>query len=108
MRSSSKAPLITIEEDLQAIVPALREAEVVALDLETTGLDLRKNRTRLLSLATESGTWIVDCFCLDVRELFEPLTEKTLIVHNAMHGRSHARALATSSESPRRKRAVEP
>src|SRR5829696_9208863 len=81
----SKAPLLTTEKGLKTIVPKIQEAEVVALDLETTGLDPRKDRTRLLSLAPEGGTWIIDNFFVDVEPLLEILKDKTLIVHNAMH-----------------------
>ena len=85
MQPFSKAPLVTSEEGLQAIVPEVRKADVVALDLETTGLDPRRDRTRLLSLATESEAWIVDNFSVDIRPLLEILKDKTLLIHNAMH-----------------------
>jgi ribonuclease D len=49
-----------------------------------TGLDPRKDRVRLLSLATEKGTWIIDCFEVDPRALFPVLSEKELIIHNAL------------------------
>ena len=61
----------------------LREANRVALDLETTGLDPRKDRVRLLSLATEGGTWLIDCFEVDPSPLFPILSEKELVIHNA-------------------------
>jgi DNA polymerase I-like protein with 3'-5' exonuclease and polymerase domains len=85
MQPLSKAPLVTTEEDLQTIVPKIQGAEVVAFDLETTGLDPRRDRIRLLSLATDSGSWVVDNFCVDVGPLLEILKEKTTVVHNAMH-----------------------
>jgi DNA polymerase I-like protein with 3'-5' exonuclease and polymerase domains len=85
MQPYSNGPLITTEEGLQAIVPKIQQTEVVALDLETTGLDPRRNRIRLLSLATDSGSWIVDNFSVDVEPLLEILKDKTLAVHNAMH-----------------------
>src|SRR5215208_4896920 len=85
MQPYSNGPLITTEEGLQAIVPKIQQTEVVALDLETTGLDPRRNRIRLLTLATDSGSWIVDNFSVDVEPLLEILKDKTLAVHNAMH-----------------------
>src|SRR5215217_9026167 len=85
LQAFSKAPLITTEEGLKAIVPKIQEAEVVALDSETTGLDPRRDRIRLLSLATDSGSWIIDNFSVDVEPLLEILKDKTLIVHNAMY-----------------------
>jgi DNA polymerase I-like protein with 3'-5' exonuclease and polymerase domains len=108
MQPFSEAPLITTEEDLQAIVPKIQEAEVVAFDLETTGLDPRRDRIRLLSLAADSGTWIVDTFSVDARLLLEILKDKTLLVHNAMHDllflrrlgyRHHGRAVDTMTLS---------
>jgi DNA polymerase-1 len=63
----------------------LEPPEVVALDSETTGLDPRKHQIRLLQIATEGGTWIIDCFAVDPSPLFPVLADKTLIVHNAMH-----------------------
>src|SRR5215217_4616915 len=85
LQAFSKAPLLTTEEGLKAIVPKIQEAEVVALDLETTGLDPRRDRSRLLALATESEAWFVDNFSVDIRPLLEILKDKTLLIHNAMH-----------------------
>jgi DNA polymerase I len=56
----------------------------VALDLETTGLDPREDRVRILSLTIAQETWLVDCFEVDLRPLFPFLAEKTLIMHNAL------------------------
>ena len=56
----------------------------MALDLETTGLDPREDRVRILSVTTAKGTWLVDCFEVDPRPLFPFLAEKTLIMHNAL------------------------
>jgi DNA polymerase I-like protein with 3'-5' exonuclease and polymerase domains len=85
MQSYSKAPLITTEEGLKTIVPKIKQTEVVALDLETTGLDPRRDRIRLLSLATQSETWIVDTFSVDIERLLDILMDETLVVHNAMY-----------------------
>jgi DNA polymerase I-like protein with 3'-5' exonuclease and polymerase domains len=85
MQPSSKAPLITTDDDLRAIIPDIQEAKAIALDSETTGLDPRRDQIRLLQIATEGGTWIVDNFSVDIEPLLEILKDKTLIVHNAMH-----------------------
>jgi DNA polymerase I-like protein with 3'-5' exonuclease and polymerase domains len=85
MQPFSKAPLIATDDDLRAIIPKIQEAKVVALDSETTGLDPHKHQIRLLQIATEGGTWIIDCFSVDIEPLLEILKDKTLIVHNAMH-----------------------
>jgi ribonuclease D len=62
----------------------LRDANPVALDLETTGLDPRKDSIRLLSLATKVATYIVDCQSVDPVELLPILTEATVVAHNAL------------------------
>jgi DNA polymerase III epsilon subunit-like protein len=45
--------VVTNEKVLRTLIPEVKAAEVVAFDLETTGLDPRRDRIRLLSLATE-------------------------------------------------------
>jgi hypothetical protein len=75
---------VRTEADLQALAEELRSAERVALDLETTGLDPREDRVRIVSLTTARGTWLVDCFEVDPRPLFPVLADKTLIAHNAI------------------------
>jgi DNA polymerase-1 len=52
------------------------------LDVETTGLDSRTDRVRLLSLATDQGTFLVDCFRVEPQPLWPALVDKTLIGHN--------------------------
>jgi len=82
----SKAPLITTDDDLRAIIPEIKEAKVVTYDSETTGLDPRRDQIRLLQIATEGGTWIIDCrSVVNIEPLLEILKDKTIIVHNAMH-----------------------
>ena len=36
------------------------------------------------NMAKEKGTWLVDCFEVDPRPLFEVLAEKALVIHNAL------------------------
>jgi len=83
--SSGSYELVTDPERLAEVAAFLEGATEVALDLETTGLDPRKDRIRLLSLATEEKTWLVDGCLVDVRGIFEALEDKILVVHNAMH-----------------------
>ncbi len=105
MQTTSKASFITTEAGLQALIPEMREVDVVAIDLETTrpkpettsedpdtsdlnsdttGVDPKSHKIRVLSLATERGTWIVDFFAVDPRGLLDILKDKTLVIHNAM------------------------
>jgi hypothetical protein len=78
------AQLVRTEADLQALAEKLQSAERVALDLETTGLDPREDRVRILSLTISQGTWLIDCFEVDPRPLFPILADKELIAHNAV------------------------
>jgi ribonuclease D len=76
--------LITTQDQLAAVIADLKDVSLVALDLETTGLDPRRDSIRLLSLATETATYIVDCQSVDPAELFPILTEATVVAHNAL------------------------
>jgi DNA polymerase-1 len=79
--------LVTDAADLELVAAALDEAPAVALDLETTGLDPRSDRVRLLSVAarTISGecfAYLVDCFATDPAPLFPLLAGRALVGHN--------------------------
>src|SRR4029077_3561620 len=79
--------LVTAAEGLEAVAAALGDAEAVGLDVETTGLDPRTDRIRLLSLAVptiDGGTfcYLVDCFAVDPSPLFGVLAEKPILGHN--------------------------
>jgi DNA polymerase-1 len=67
---------------LATILAAIDESVRVGLDTETTGLNPRRDRVRLLSLATDRGTYLIDCFAVDPRPLWKALTEKTVVGHN--------------------------
>jgi DNA polymerase-1 len=73
---------------LATVAAALDGTAVVALDTETTGLDPRCDRVRLLSLACDTVdggtfTYLVDAFAVDPSPLWEPLAGKELVIHNA-------------------------
>ncbi len=80
--SGSYYRLVDRPDQLPAIQQAIEESTVVGLDCETTGLDPRQDRVRLVSLATERGTWLVDAFQVDPRPLFPILSERQIIDHN--------------------------
>jgi len=81
--SGGAGSLVVTGAGLEELLTELRGANRVALDLETTGLDPREDRVRLLTLVTARGTWLVDCFEVDPGPLFPILAEKELVIHNA-------------------------
>jgi ribonuclease D len=60
-------------------------SELVALDLETTGLDPHEAALRLVQVSNGNETYVIDAWSDHVRveELFEVLARKTVIAHNA-------------------------
>lgn len=75
--------LVTAAEGLDTLVRRLEEADTVAVDLETTGLNPRRDKVRLISLSTATGRMLVDCFEVDPRPLFLVLARRKLVFHNA-------------------------
>jgi DNA polymerase-1 len=74
---------------VEMVATALDETPVVGLDLETTGLDPRTERVRLLSVLTDTVdggrmVYVVDCFAVDPAPLCRLLSERELIAHNAI------------------------
>jgi DNA polymerase-1 len=82
--SSGSYELVTDPDGLAEVAAFLGGATEVALDLETTGLDPRNDSIRLLSLATEAGTYIVDCYSVDPAVHFPILAETSVVAHNAL------------------------
>jgi ribonuclease D len=76
--------LVSTMEDLNELIRELREVDTVAVDLETVGLNPATLKVRIISVTTEEGTWLVDCFAVDPSPLLPALTGKTLIFHNAL------------------------
>ncbi|HEY1379752.1 MAG TPA: DUF3987 domain-containing protein, partial [Gemmataceae bacterium] len=80
--------LVTDQAGLGMVAAALDNTGLVGLDLETTGLDPRADRVRLLSVACDTvdgGTvcYLVDCFAVDPAPLRDALADKELVLHNA-------------------------
>ncbi len=84
IQGHSKWVFVANNEGLHTLTAKIREADLVAVDLETTGLNPRKDRVRFLSVSTAEGTWLVDCFGVDPGPLFPALAEKRLVFHNAI------------------------
>jgi ribonuclease D len=83
------------------VLQALDESSTVALDTETTGLNPRRDRLRILSLATDRGIYLVDCFAVDPRPLWTALAERTLLGHNLAFDLGFLRTLGFTSGSVR-------
>jgi DNA polymerase-1 len=73
--------------ELRTVATAISDATLIGLDTETTGLDPRTDRVRLLALNldTDGGrfTYLVDCFAVDPSPLWEALADKALVMHHA-------------------------
>jgi DNA polymerase-1 len=87
---AADAPYLLVRNpgDLQAVVNAVAESRYVGLDAETTGLDPRADRLRLLTLDCETNdggrfAYLVDAFAVDAGPLWEPLAGAEVVIHNA-------------------------
>jgi hypothetical protein len=80
----AQCTLVTTQDQLPAVIADLKDVNIVALDLGTTGLDPRMDSIRLLSLATKGATHIVDCRSVDPTGLFPILAEVTVVAHNTL------------------------
>jgi DNA polymerase-1 len=81
--------LVTDEGGLAAVAFGLADAasERVGLDVETTGLNPRVDRIRLLSLSIpggdgQSANYLIDCFTVDPSGLWAALAECEVVGHN--------------------------
>lgn len=79
--------LVATPSELATVADAVEGSSMVGLDVETTGLDPRSDRVRLLSLACDTidggaFCYVVDCFEVDPAPLWERVAEKELIGHN--------------------------
>jgi DNA polymerase-1 len=86
--STHRYTVVSDATDMRAVASALDETRLVGLDLETTGLNPRQDRIRLLSLSCktiDSGpfAYLVDCFAVDPCQLFSRLSPKKLVIHDA-------------------------
>jgi DNA polymerase-1 len=86
---SAQHVLVTDLADLPMVVTALGTAAVVGLDTETTGLDPRADRVRLLALCcdtTDGGavTYLIDCFAVDPAPLWAALAAVQVVGHNLL------------------------
>jgi hypothetical protein len=79
--------LVVDTEQLDAARAAVDETAVVGLDCETTGLDPRADRVRLLALDCETidggrYRYLIDCFAVDPSPLWQALAGRRVVMHN--------------------------
>jgi DNA polymerase I len=75
--------------DLATLATAIGHSDLVALDCETTGLNARTDRIRLIAVnctAADGGhiTYLVDAFKIDPSPLWESLAAAHIVCHNAI------------------------
>src|SRR5215208_3114674 len=78
---------VSTEEDLARVCEEIHTAAgMVALDTETSGLDVREDRVRLIQVKTADGTpTLVDATAVDPTPLLKVLADKHIILHNAAY-----------------------
>jgi DNA polymerase-1 len=101
-KSTKSYRLVTGEDDLAALAKTLKSEEAVGLDLETTALSPRDGGIRLLQLATQGETFVVDLFeVTDLSPLQEVLENGPVKVgHNLKFDYQFLYALYGISPSP--------
>jgi ribonuclease D len=65
---------------VERAVRMVEAASIVALDLETTGLDPRQAKIRLAQVSDGEKIFVIDLFHRDARPLFEALKREDLVV----------------------------
>ena len=81
-------------KDLEAAISKLFQKQLVALDLETEGLDPHKHRSVLLALGDENDQYLIDCRSTDLSPLGDFLRSPILkVTHNGAFDAAMLRAL---------------
>jgi DNA polymerase I len=75
---------VTSADELPGVLDWLATADIVGVDLETTGLDPKGSKISLMQLSDGETTYVLDAYTLDLSEVVDALLPpKTLIVHYA-------------------------
>jgi DNA polymerase-1 len=104
-RTSGGYLLVTDPPDLGMVCAAVEVSAFVGVDSETTGLNPRTDRIRLLSLNCDTNdggrfTYLVDVFQVDPRPLWGLLADRELIFHNAHFDLQFLKALGFEPRAP--------
>ncbi|MDP9425280.1 MAG: bifunctional 3'-5' exonuclease/DNA polymerase [Actinomycetota bacterium] len=101
-KSLSEHKLVTEAADLASIAEAIKGAEFVGVDLETTALSPRDGRIRLLQIATGDETHVIDVFEVDDLSPLKAALEggPVKVLHNAKFDYSFLKAEHGISLSP--------
>ncbi len=88
-QSSPPYQLVQTPVELGPVHGAIADSGRVSIDVETTGLNFRTDRVRLLSVGVETRegrafAYLVDCFAVDPSPLWDTLADKDLLLHNAV------------------------
>jgi DNA polymerase I len=75
------------DDDLTTMCEWVERQHTLALDLETTGLDIYSDdfRIRLMALATPTEAWVLPVETTDPRSVLVRLDNKRLIMHNGIN-----------------------
>jgi DNA polymerase I-like protein with 3'-5' exonuclease and polymerase domains len=82
MTSSSS----TVSPRLEAALEMVGASPLVGLDLETTSLDPRRGRIRLIQVSNGEDTYVIDAFKVataSLESVFEALSRAVVVAHNA-------------------------
>jgi DNA polymerase I-like protein with 3'-5' exonuclease and polymerase domains len=71
-------------DQLTELEAAIRSSSRIGFDIETTGLQPRRDRVRLLSLATNRGTFVIDLFHVDPSSIWSSLRQVEIVGHNLL------------------------
>jgi DNA polymerase-1 len=89
--SPGEPPYLYISDpgQLPTVLSTIEVSKIVSLDLETTGLDPRTDRIRLLALSCDTTdgrrfVYLVDCFVVDPAPVLAVLPDREIVGHNLL------------------------
>jgi DNA polymerase I len=80
----NQATYIKTQSGLDAAIGRMENYHLLGCDIETTGLDPRSDKMRLLTVGSNDETIIIDCAHVNPAPIFPLLQTRTLIFHNGL------------------------